>query len=189
MQRNLANKVKFSQNWKKQKQKIANLHIRIANCREDFLHKLSTDVSKNHATIYLEDLKVSNMSRSARGTVGNPGRNVAAKSGLNKSILDQGWRTFRNMLEYKQAWRGGIVWAVDPRYSSQTCPNPECRHVSADNRQQQALFRCVKCGYVGHADVVAALEILARGHRERLNACPFLLETAGTATIAGILSL
>ena len=169
MQRRLAGMVKYSQNWKKQQRRIAQLDIRIANCRHDFLHKLSTETSKNHAVIVLEDLQVKNMSKSAKGTVDEPGRNVAQKSGLNKAILDQGWGMFRQMLEYKQAWRGGAVIAVNPRYTSQTCP--ECGHISKLNRPQQALFSCVACGYTYHADIVAARNILAVGHTERLNAC------------------
>lgn len=169
MQRRLAGRVKYSRNWKKQQRRIAQLDSRTAHCRHDSLHKLSTDISKNHAVIVLEDLQVRNLSRSAKGTVEEPGRNVAAKSGLNKSILDQGWGMFRRMLEYKQRWRGGAVIAVNPRYTSQTCP--ECGHVSKNNRPQQALFSCVACGYTYHADVVAARNILALGHRERLNAC------------------
>jgi putative transposase len=94
MQRKLAGMVKYSQNWKKQQQRIAQLDSRIANCRHDFLHKLSTETSKNHAVIVIEDLQVAHMSRSARGTMEEPGRNVAAKSGLNKAILDQGWGRF-----------------------------------------------------------------------------------------------
>jgi putative transposase len=109
------------------------------------------------------------MSRSARGTVDAPGRNVAQKAGLNKAILDQGWGTFRRMLEYKQTWHGGVLIAVPPRYTSQECPR--CHHVSRLNRPQQALFSCVACGYTYHADIVAAMNILALGHRERLNAC------------------
>jgi len=85
---------------------------------------------------------------------------------LNKAILDQGWRTFRTMLEYKQLWRGGEVIAVNPRHTSQTCP--ECGHVSKANRLHQALFSCTACGYSYHADVVAARNILARGYRARL---------------------
>lgn len=168
MQQALARKVKYSCNWKKQQGRIAQLDIRIANCRNDFLHKLSTDISKNHAMIAVEDLQVRNMSRSARGTVEEPGRNVAAKSGLNKAILDQGWGTFRRMLTYKQQWRGGEVIAVPPRYTSQECP--KCHHICAENRPQQALFLCVVCGYANHADTVGGLNILARGQRERLNA-------------------
>ena len=168
MQRRLAGMVKYSQNWKKQQRRIAHRDIRIANCRHDFLHKLSTETSNNHAVIVIEDLQVRNMSQSARGTVDEPGRHVAQKAGLNKAILDQGWGTFRRMLEYKQRWRGGEVIAVNPRFTSQTCP--ECGHVSKLNRPQQALFSCVACGYTYHADIVAAKHILALGHRERLNA-------------------
>lgn len=168
MQRRLAGMVKYSQNWKKQQQRIARLDIRIANCRLDFLHKLSTNTSKNHAVICLENLQVRNMSKSARGTGEEPGTQVAQKAGLNKAILDQGWGMFRHMLEYKQQWRGGEVIAVSPRFTSQECP--ECHHIAKANRPQQALFSCVACGFTYHADVVAARNILARGQRERLNA-------------------
>ncbi len=72
--------------------------------------------------IVIEDLKVSNMSKSAAGTVDEPGRNVAAKSGLNRAILDQGWYEMRRQLEYKQRWRGGEVLAVNPAYTSQNAP-------------------------------------------------------------------
>ena len=168
MQRRLAGMVKYSSNWKKQQGRIAQLEIRIANCRHDFLHQLSTETSKNHAVIVIEDLQVRNMSRSAKGSVEEPGRQVAQKAGLNKAILDQGWGTFRRMLEYKQDWGGGELLAVNPRYTSQECP--ECHHVSTLNRPQQALFSCVACGHTYHADIVAAKNILARGQRERLNA-------------------
>ena len=107
--------MKYSHNWRKQRARIAKLHERIAHIRNDFLHKTSTIISKTHAMIVLEDLSVRSMSRSARGTVNDPGRNVRAKAGLNKSILDQGWAEFRRQLEYKQTWRGGMVVAVDPR--------------------------------------------------------------------------
>ena len=103
-QQALSHKVKFSQNWKKQKARINRIHTTIANCRHDFLHQHSTAISKNHAVIVVEDLQVKHMSTSAKGTVEEPGKNVAAKSGLNKAILDQGWGMFRRMLEYKQRW-------------------------------------------------------------------------------------
>jgi putative transposase len=161
-QRKLARKVKFSQNWRKQKARIEKLHAKIARVRHDFLHKTSTAISKTHAMVVLEDLSVRSMSRSARGTVNAPGRNVRAKAGLNRSILDQGWGEFRRQLEYKQSWRGGLVVAIDPRNTSQTCPC--CGHVSAENRKTQAVFRCVRCGYAADADVNAARNILAAGH-------------------------
>ncbi|EOZ1116163.1 RNA-guided endonuclease InsQ/TnpB family protein, partial [Escherichia coli] len=132
LQRQLSRKVKFSNNWQKQKRKIQRLHSRIANIRRDYLHKVTTTVSKNHAMIVIEDLKVSNMSKSAAGTVSQPGRNVRAKSGLNRSILDQGWYEMRRQLEYKQLWRGGQVLAVPPAYTSQRCAC--CGHTAKENR-------------------------------------------------------
>ncbi len=162
-QRALARKVKFSANWHKQKAKINRLHTRIANLRRDTLHKASTQISNNHAMIVIEDLKVGNMSRSAKGNVDNPGVSVKAKSGLNRSILDQGWYEFRRQLEYKQAIRGGEVLVVPAHHTSQTCPR--CQHVSPENRTSQARFRCVQCGFEEHADRVGAINIKARGHR------------------------
>lgn len=162
-QRSLSRRVRFSNNWKKQKARVAKIQSHIANQRKDFLHKRSTELSKNHAAIVVEDLKVRNMSRSAKGTPEAPGRNVKAKAGLNKSILDQGWSMFVGQLEYKLAWQRGALIKVDPKNTSRTCPC--CGLVSADNRKTQARFECVDCGFVENADVVGALNILARGHR------------------------
>ena len=178
LQRRLKNKVKFSKNWLKLQAKIAKLHHKIANCRKDFLHKISNEISKNHAMIYIEDLQVANMSKSAKGTVEQPGQNVAQKSGLNRAILDQGWGEFRRQLEYKSAWRGGFVIAVAPHHTSQTCPC--CGYTDKENRPTQAEFECVKCGYCEDADVVGALNILARGrasssHQNQAGAQPSCL--------------
>ena len=162
LQRQLSRKVLFSQNWKKQNRKIQKLHSHIANIRHDYLHKVTTSISKSHAMIVCEDLKVANMSKSASGTVENKGRHVKAKSGLNKSILDQGWGMMVDMLEYKQHWQGGLLIKVNPRYTSQTCSG--CQHIAVDNRQTQSKFECVKCTYVANADFNAARNILAAGH-------------------------
>ncbi|WKS97810.1 RNA-guided endonuclease InsQ/TnpB family protein [Gallibacterium anatis] len=161
LQRQLKNKVKFSQNWQKLKAKIAKLHHKIANCRKDFLHQTSSKISKNHAMIYIEDLQVSNMSKSAKGTAEQHGKNVAAKSGLNQAILDQSWFEFRRQLDYKTQWRGGFLVAVPAQNTSRTCPC--CGHISKENRQTQANFGCVECGYTENADVVGALNVLGRG--------------------------
>lgn len=162
-QRAMSRKVKFSSNWKKARAKVQRVHARIANARKDFLHKASTTISQNHAMIAIEDLQIRNMSKSAAGTAEVPGKNVRAKSGLNRSILDQGWGEFRRQLEYKAVWNGGFVVAVPPQHTSQTCPC--CGHVSKDNRRTQARFACVACGYENNADVVGAINILAQGHR------------------------
>ncbi len=161
-QQAMSRKVKFSNNWKKAKARVQRIHSRIGNARRDYLHKATTTISKNHAMVCIEDLQVRNMSRSAAGTADAPGKNVRAKSGLNKSILDQGWFEFRRQLDYKLAWRGGWLVAVPPQYTSRTCPC--CGHVSADNRQTQARFECVECGFKENADVVGAINVLRAGH-------------------------
>lgn len=162
-QRRLSRKVKFSSNWKKAKARVQKIHTRIANARKDFLHKTTAVITQNHVLVCIEDLQVGKMSRSAKGTVEQPGKRVSQKSGLNRAILDQGWGEFRRQLDYKMAWNGGMLLAVPPHHTSQTCP--ACSHVSKDNRQMQAKFLCVECGYKNHADVVGAINTLERGHR------------------------
>ena len=112
--------------------------------------------------IVIEDLQIRNMSKSSKGTSEKHGKNVKAKSGLNKSILDQGWFEFRRQLEYKQSWRGGYVIAIPPQHTSQRCSC--CGYVSRNNRQTQAKFECVECGHSENADINAARNILAAGH-------------------------
>ena len=156
-QRRLAHKTRFGANWKKQKAKIIRLHRKAANARKDYLHKLSTEIAKNHGVIKIERLLVKNMSKSAKGTVEIPGVNVKAKSGLNRLMLDQGWSMFATMLRYKLAQRGGRLVEVDPRYTSQTCA--ECGAIDRANRPDQATFACVACGQTDNADVNAARNI------------------------------
>ena len=160
-QRKLARKAKYSANWKKQKARITRLHQRIADVRKNALHEVSTTISKNHAVVVLEDLKVRNMTVSAKGTVERPGRNVRQKAGLNKSILDQGWGMLKQMLDYKLRWSGGRLLLVDPAYTSQACA--VCGAVDAWNRPSRDEFHCLHCGHTAHADVNAAQNILARG--------------------------
>lgn len=158
----MSRKTKGSNNWNKAKNRVQKIQNQSANARKDYLHKITTTISKSHAVVVIEDLQVSNMSRSASGTIENPGKNVAAKSGLNKAILDQGWGMFRQMLEYKLPWRGGTLIAVPPQNTSRTCI--VCGHVSAENRKSQAKFKCVACGFEGNADYVGAVNILRAGH-------------------------
>ncbi len=150
-----------SENFRKQKRRVARVHERVANMRLDFLHKTSTAIGETQAEVYVEDLKIRNMTRSARGTRETPGRNVRQKSGLNRSLLSQGWGIFLSFLDYKLARRGGRLVRVDPRNTSRTCF--VCGHVSAENRPDQATFRCASCGHADHADVNAARNILRVG--------------------------
>jgi len=89
------------------------------------------------------------MSQSAKGNSEKQGKKVAQKSGLNRAILDQGWQ-------------GGTVLRVAPHHTSQTCPY--CHHVAKENRLTQAEFVCVECGFSENADLVGAMNVLAKGH-------------------------
>ena len=162
LQRALSRKRKGSKNRAKTRKTLARLHRKIADKRLDFLHKVSTTICKSHAVVVLEDLNVAKMSASARGTQESPGKNVRQKAGLNRSILRQGWSTFRTLLDYKTRWAGGILLLVPPEHTSQRCV--ACGHVSPENRKTQATFRCVVCGHEDHADANAAKNILRAGH-------------------------
>lgn len=141
---------------------LASLKARQARRRADWNHKLTSDLAKNHGFIAVEDLKVSNMVRSAKGTVELPGKKVRQKAGLNRSISDQGWRQIRRQLEYKARRHGGVVVAVPAAGTSQTCR--ACGVRDATSRQGCGrLFACVHCGHTEHADRNAALNILDRG--------------------------
>jgi len=160
LQKSLSRKQKGSNNSKLVKLKLAKAHLKIKNKREDFLHKVSHKLSENQAVI-VESLKIKNMSKSAKGTIESPCQNVKAKSGLNRSILQQSWGKFFEMLEYKLKRNGGEFIKVDPKYSSQTCP--KCGHISKENRKIQAKFKCVRCGYYANADYVASVNLLKLG--------------------------
>ena len=124
-------------------------------------HQLSAALVGEYDFFGVEDLQIRNMVRSAAGTIEEPGSNVAAKSGLNRSILEQSWGSLYAKIEYKAASAGVRFVRVPPHHSSQTCA--ECGVVDAASRQSQAAFHCQHCGHTGNADVNAARIILRRG--------------------------
>lgn len=160
-QRAVARKQKGSKNRRRAQQSVRRIHHKVANIRRDVLHKASTTIAKNHGVVVLEKLDVSAMSRSAEGSVEEPGKNVAQKRALNRGILDAGWSMFEQMLSYKLAKRGGQLLFVSSAYTSQRCSM--CGHTAADNRTSQASFRCVSCGHTENADINAAKNILRAG--------------------------
>lgn len=162
-QRCLARRRKGSNRWKRQKARVNRIHTKVANARKDQLHKVSLDIARRFGAVVIEALKTKNMTAGAAGTVDDPGRNVAQKSGLNRDILDKGWHTFETMLAYKLEERGGTLIRVNPAYTSQTCA--ECGTISKANRESQADFECVSCGHAAHADINAARNILRAGMR------------------------
>ncbi|SDI43925.1 putative transposase [Sinosporangium album] len=131
------------------------MHARVRRQRLDGAHKAANALVRGYDVIVHEDLKIANMTRSAAGTVERPGRNVAAKSGLNRSILDAGWGVFLRVLAHKAESAGRELIAVDPRYTSRTCSR--CGHRARENRTTQAGFLCTACGHTAHADVNAAV--------------------------------
>ena len=124
--------------------------------RNDWAEKLSTDLARRFDLIRVEDLPVRKLTRSARGTVTEPGRNVRAKAGLNREILASGWGILVKRLEQKAE---GRVEKINPAYTSQRCS--VCGHVASENRKSQAVFACTACGYTCNADVNAARNIAA----------------------------
>jgi putative transposase len=161
-QRSWSRKIKYSNNWRKEKSRVQRIYVRIGNARRDYLNKVSTTISQNHAVVCIEDLRVSDMSQSASAGGDRAAGSARAKRGLNKSILDQGWFEFRRQLEYKLRWNGGRLIVVSPRNTSITCPS--CGHVAKENRRSQAQFVCAACGFRENADVVGATNVLRAGH-------------------------
>lgn len=160
-QRDLARKKRGSKRRLKAAARVAALHAKVRRQRLDYAHKVALDLVRNYDLIVHEDLRIANMIRSASGTIEQPGRNVAAKSGLNRSILDAGWGVFLRVLAYKAESAGRELIAVNPANTSRTCAR--CRHCAAENRVTQAEFRCTACGHTAHADVNAAENILRAG--------------------------
>jgi putative transposase len=163
LERSLARKRRGSNNKAKARRALARHRAKVRRRRLDALRKIAATVAKNHGLIVLEDLNVKNMTASAAGMVDEPGTNVAQKAGLNRAILKVGWYSLYLYIKQAAAKHGGRVLLMPPHHTSQTCPDPACGHVGPDNRAERATFKCVACGHAGHADHVAARNILARG--------------------------
>lgn len=158
LQRKLARAKRGSNRRARVKLAIAELKAWEADARRDWCQKVSTDLARRFDAIRVEDLKIANMTRSAKGTIGAPGRNVRQKAGLNRQIAASGWGLLVRCLEQKAP---GRVEKINPAYTSQRCS--VCGHVDRESRKSQARFRCTACGYIANADVNAARNI-AVGH-------------------------
>ena len=126
--------------------------------RKDAIEKATTDLARRCDFFRIEDLRIKNMTRTARGIKEQPGRKVRQKAGLNRAILQSGWGLFGRRLEDKAPDR---VEGVNPAFSSQHCV--VCHFTAPENRESQAVFRCKVCGYTASADFNAA-ETIAGGH-------------------------
>jgi len=145
-QRRLARKAKGSANREKARQKIARIHVRISDRRRDFLHKLTTRLVRENQTIVIEDLNVSGMLRNGK---------------LARAISDASWSELRSMLEYKAAWYGREVVAIDQWFpSSKTCST--CGALADAMSLSVREWTC-RCGTTHDRDINAARNILAAG--------------------------
>jgi putative transposase len=156
LQRRLARAKRGSGRRRQAKVAIAKLRARESDRRGDWAEKTSTDLARRFDVIRVEDLKIRNMTRSARGTIDKPGTNVRQKAGLNRSILASAWGLLVRRLDDKAP---GRIEKINPAFTSQRCS--ACGHVDAKSRKSQAVFACTACGYACHADVNAARNIAA----------------------------
>jgi putative transposase len=157
LQQRLARALRGSRRRTRTKLAIAKLKARETARRKDLVEKATTDIARRFDTIRIESLDVRAMTRSARGTVEQPGVRVAQKRGLNRGISRSGWGLLAARLQHKA---GGRVEQISAAYTSQRCS--ACGHVAPENRKSQAVFECRACNAgPGNADVNAARNIAA----------------------------
>ncbi|WP_405088944.1 RNA-guided endonuclease InsQ/TnpB family protein [Microbispora sp. NBC_01389] len=145
--------------------RLARTYDRIARLRAtakrravNWQHQTTTELARTYGVVVVEDLQITNMARTATGTIKRPGRNVRQKAGLNRAITGQAWGRTVTLLEYKTRDRGGLMVKVPAPGTSQTCHQCGHRDPAARNGIRYA---CVNpaCGWAGHADTNAAINI------------------------------
>jgi transposase len=156
LERKLARARRGSGRRARVKASIARIRTREADRRKDWAEQRSTAIARRFDLIRVEDLNIAAMTRSAKGTAEQPGRNVVQKAGLNRGILASGWGLLVRRLEDKAP---GRVERVNPAFTSQRCS--ACGQVDARSRESQAVFACTACGFACNADVNAARNIAA----------------------------
>jgi putative transposase len=157
LQQRLARCKRGSNRREKTKRAIAKLRARERDRRKDWVEKTSTALARRFDVIRVEQLDVRAMTRSARGTIEQPGVGVAQKRGLNRAINRSGWGQLVARLQHKAF---GRVEQIPAAYTSQRCA--ACGHVASGNRKSQAVFECEACDAGRcNADVNAARNIAA----------------------------
>ncbi len=153
-------KKKFSAGWKKDNRAIAKAYRKARHQSENWARHTAKEIVGRYGVIALERLDLTNMTKSAKGTIERPGKNVKAKSALNRSLQDAALGRLGFWVCVKAEEAGRRVWKVDPRYSSQECV--ACGHTERANRVG-CRFACTSCGHRAHADVNAAQVLTCRG--------------------------
>jgi len=167
-QRVVAKRKRRGKNRRKATDMLARIHQKVVRQRRDYAHKISRALVDANDVLVLEDLRLRTMTRSAKGSIDEPGRNVAAKTGLNRALLDAGFGMIAQLIAEKAESAARSVIYVDPKYTSQTCA--ACGHIAKENRSGLQ-FVCVACLHVDHADVNAAKVILQRAQKGPLASC------------------
>ena len=168
------------------KAKIQNHHRCIRNIRRDFMLKTAHTIAQNYGWVAMEDLKLKNMTKSAKGTVEEPGKNVRQKTGLNRSLARVAPYAMRMAIHWAVFKANGRLILVDPKYTSQTCPICGC--TSSSNRPSQAHFGCQKCGYTANADVMGATNVLKKSRTGSVRPCSELGNKTATGTVLFVAS-
>lgn len=149
-----------SRRWHKARARVARIHHQVSEQRSAYLHQVTKRLATQYAAIAVEDLNVAGMTRTARGTSDAPGRNVRAKAGLNRSILDAAPGEFRRQLDYKTRWYGSQLIVIDQWFpSSKTCS--ACGAVKTKLALSERVFTCNGCGIRLDRDYNAACNIAA----------------------------
>ena len=148
-----------SNNRRKAVRQLRRMRRREAVRNRNACHRITTDIIKRFGIIAVEKLRITNMTRSAAGTAKEPGTKVAAKSGLNRSILEQTWGLLFNQLACKAEWAGRQYIEANPAFSSQDCSRCGARH----NPGKSERFNCPTCGASIDRDDNAAVNILRAG--------------------------
>ena len=159
---------KYSNRLRRTLHAIAELKARQARRRSDFTHKLTTDLAKSHGLVAIEDLRVKQMTRSARGTQSEPGTHVSQKAGLNRAVLDNAPGERRRQLAYKCPAYGSELVVVPPARTSQTCG--ACKLWDPASRINRDTFSCTGCGHTDDADHNASVVILSRAFLDQVGA-------------------
>lgn len=157
LQQSVSRKQKGSNSRRKVVKTLARARFRERIRNRNECHRITTDIVRRFGHIAVEALTISNMVRSAKGTIAQPGVNVAAKSGLNREIQTQTWGLIREQLRYKAAWAGREFVEVDPKYTSQLCSRCGLNGERKDKR-----FSCANCGLRWDADNNAAVNVMQR---------------------------
>jgi putative transposase len=166
-QRVVARRRRGSARHGKAMRRAAAIKSRAARVRLHWQHEVTSSIARRFGVVVIEKLKTKSMTKSAKGTMDDPGKNVAAKAGLNRSILNVGWHGIEVKLAYKLAAAGGDLVRVNPAFTSQTCSC--CGVVDKRGRESQASFVCPSCGFRGNADLNAAINIERRGNTPLLD--------------------